>query len=261
MAVGKNKKLMKGKKGVKKKAYDIFTKKEWYNVKAPTYFQERNIGYAVVSRSQGQKIAADGLKGRVFDIVLDDLQKDESTHRKIKLVAEDVQGRNLLTNFHGMDFTTDKLRSLVKRWQSLIEAFVDVKTTDGYVLRVFVIGFTKKTKLQIRKTSYAQTSQKKVIRSKMIEIVESYAKGCDLKELVQKFLPEAISKEIEKACQPIYPLHDVYIRKVKVLKKPKFDVSRLLEIHGDSAVSSGGEGSTVVTASGEFKEPEVLDSV
>jgi small subunit ribosomal protein S3Ae len=259
MAVGKNKKLMKGKKGVKKRTYDIFTKKEWYDVKAPTYFQERKIGYAVVSRSQGIKMAADGLKGRVFDVVLDDLNKDESTYRKVKLYAEDVQGRNVLTNFHGLDFTTDKLRSLVKKWQTLIEAFSDVKTTDGYVLRIFVIGFTKKTKFQISKTSYAQSSQIKAIRSKMVEIIEREAKGCDLKELVQKLLPEGISKDIEKSCSPIYPLHDVYIRKVKVLKKPKFDVARLLELHGDSTKAS--EGSKVVSASGEFKEPKVLESV
>ena len=58
-----------------------------------------------------------------------------------------------------MDFTTDKLRSLVRKWQTLIEAYVDVKTTDGYFLRVFCISFTKKRVGQVKKTAYAQASQ------------------------------------------------------------------------------------------------------
>ena len=49
-----------------------------------------------------------------------------------------------------MDFTTDKLRSLVRKWQTLIEAQVDVKTTDGYLLRMFAIAFTKKRAGQVR---------------------------------------------------------------------------------------------------------------
>lgn len=36
-------------------------------------------------------------------------------------------------------------------------------------------------------------------------------------------IPDSIGKDIEKVCQGIYPLHDVLIHKVKVLKKPKFD--------------------------------------
>lgn len=63
------------------------------------------------------ELASDGLKGRVFECSLADLQNDEVAFRKFKLVAEDVQGKNVLTNFHGMTLTTDKLRSLVKKWQ------------------------------------------------------------------------------------------------------------------------------------------------
>lgn len=48
-----------------------------------------------------------------------------------------------------MDFTTDKLRSLVRKWQTLIECNVDVKTTDGFTLRMFCISFTKKRQVNI----------------------------------------------------------------------------------------------------------------
>ena len=63
------------------------------------------------------EIASDGLKGRVFEVSLADLQNDEIAFRKFKLICEEIQGKNCLTNFHGMDMTTDKLRSLVKKWQ------------------------------------------------------------------------------------------------------------------------------------------------
>lgn len=41
-----------------------------------------------------------------------------------------------------------------------------------------------------------------------------------------------MSEEILKKCEPIYPLQNVYIRKVKVLKKPNFDLTKLMELHG-----------------------------
>jgi hypothetical protein len=43
MAVGKNKGL-KGKRGKGKKVIDPFTKKEWYDVRAPSQFAVRNCG-------------------------------------------------------------------------------------------------------------------------------------------------------------------------------------------------------------------------
>nr|GAT54059.1 predicted protein [Mycena chlorophos] len=257
MAVGKNKRLSKGKKGIKKKVVDPFSRKEWYDIKAPSIFEVRNVGKTLVNRSQGLKNANDSLKGRVVEVSLADLNKDEEqSFRKIKLRVDEVQGKNCLTNFHGMDFTSDKLRSLVRKWQTLIEAHVDVKTTDGYLIRLFAIGFTKRRQSQVRKTTYAQSAQIREIRKKMFEIMTREATSCDLKELVQKFVPEAIGREIEKAARSIYPLQNVYVRKAKILKAPKFDVSKLLELHGDSGVDETG-----TRVAKDFKEPEVLESV
>ena len=125
------------------------------------------------------------------------------------LKCEDVQGTNVLTQFAGMDFTTDKLRSLVRKWFSLIETFVDVKTTDQYTLRVFCIGFTKRRMDQTKRTCYAQSGQIRQIRKKMNDIIRREISSCDLKESVLKFIPEVIGKEIEKVCAGIYPLQNL----------------------------------------------------
>ena len=232
MAVGKAQKKP-GKKGKgKKKTVDPFSRKEWYDIKAPSMFVSRTPGKTLITRTTGTKIASEGLKGRVFEFSLGDLNKDEDQgYRKIKLCCEEVQGDTVLTNFHGMDLTRDKLCSLIKKWQSLIEAQVDVKTTDGYYLRIFAIAFTKKQDNQIKSTCYAKSAQIRAIRRKMIDVMDEEASKCDLKELVQKFIPEAISNEMLKACQGIFPLQNVYVRKCKVLKKPKFDLVKLMEMH------------------------------
>jgi len=256
MAVGKNKRLSKGKKGIKKKVVDPFSRKDWYDIKAPSFFEVKNVGKTLVNRSQGLKNANDALKGRIVEVSLADLTKDEEqSFRKIKLKVLDVQGKNCLTNFHGMNFTSDKLRSLVRKWQTLIEAHVDVKTTDGYLIRLFAIGFTKRRQSQVKKTTYAQTAQIREIRKKMFEIMTREATSCDLKELVQKFVPEAIGREIEKAARSIYPLQHVYIHKAKILKSPKLDMSKLLEVHGESTDETG------TRVAKDFKEPEIQESV
>jgi small subunit ribosomal protein S3Ae len=164
----------------------------------------------LVNRTTGLKNANDSLKGRIFEVSLADLQNDEDhAFRKVKLRVDEIQGKNCLTNFHGLDFTSDKLRSLVRKWQSLIEANVTVKTTDDYLLRVFAIAFTKKRPNQIKKTTYAQSSQIRAIRRKMTEIIQREATSTTLTGLTAKLIPEVIGREIEKATQGIYPLQNV----------------------------------------------------
>jgi small subunit ribosomal protein S3Ae len=124
----------------------------------------------------------------------------------------------------------------------MIEAHNGVKTTDGYLLRLFYVSFTKKCNKQIRKTSYAQHQQVHQIRKKKMEIMTREVQTNDLKEVVNKLIPNSIGKDIEKACQSIYPLHDVFVRKVKMLNKPKFELGKLMELHGeDSSEKATGD--------------------
>ncbi|RUP46447.1 40s ribosomal protein s3ae-a, partial [Jimgerdemannia flammicorona] len=170
-----------------KKIVNPFTYKDWYDIKAPC-----QVGKTL---------------GHIIKVSLRDLSKDEEhAFCKIKLCVDEIQGKNCLTNFHGMDFTSDKLRSL------------------------------------LHKTTYVQSGQIHQIYKKMFDIMTQEATSYDLKEVIAKFITssspnvqDTISYCIKKACQDIYLLQNVYIHKVKILKVPKFDVQKLLELHGSDA--------------------------
>ena len=98
----------------------------------------------------------------------------------------------------------------------------------------------------------------------MTEIITKEISSGDLKEAVSKLIPDSIAKDIEKSCHSIYPIHEVYIRKVKVLKKPKFDMGKLLDMHGEGAVTkrvTTEDGTGVVISRPEGYEPPIQESV
>merc|ERR1712072_1153290 len=101
------------------------------------------------------------------------------------------------------------------------------------------IAFTKRRTDQVKSNCYAQTGHIRKIRIKMREIMTEEASKVQLRDLVKKLIPESIGKEIEKKTKAIFPLKDVCLRKVKVLKKPKFDITKLMELHDNSKDDTG----------------------
>lgn len=79
-----------------------------------------------------------------------------------------------------------------------------------------------------------------------------------MSEVVNKLIPDSIGKDIEKAASTIYPLQDVFIRKVKVVKKPRFDLGKLLEAHGE--LGTGASGGAKIDRPDAF-EPPIQESV
>lgn len=232
MTAGKNPKNFK-KKGMKKKLAHPFIRKEWYNVNVPSTFDVSAPTITPCNKSAGQKNAADSLKGRVFEINLADLNRDaaDQSFRKVKVCCEEVKGFECFTNYHGLDITRDKLCTLVKKWHSLIESFAQAKTQDGYFVRLFCIAFTRRIKRQVKATCYAKNSQQKLIRQKMIETMVKEIQTNSLKDLFKNLIQDTVGKKITKECSKIFPLENVLIRKAKVLKKPKFDLTKLMELY------------------------------
>ena len=138
--------------------------------------------------------------------------------------------------------TRDQLSSLIKKRKTLIEAVQDCKSQDGYVVRVFVIAFTRESQGQKKKTNYALASQQKEIRRRINEIVNKEVAGATATKLLQLFTSEAVEKKITKEVNAIYPVRNVRVRKIKVLQRPKLDNTKLAEIHeNDKRVLGKGE--------------------
>ncbi|KAJ5078405.1 40S ribosomal protein S3A [Anaeramoeba ignava] len=229
MAIGKSKKTFK-KKG-RKKVVDTLSKKQWFHVRCPNLFKRGTIGRTCVNPTAGGKNSADSLKGRVYEVSLGDLNGEETkSYMMFKLKCEEVQGSNCLTNLFGMRLTRDKLCSLIRKWRTLVETHVNVKTTDGYTIRIFCIGFSQRNKKQIGKTTYIQTSVVKRLRKKIVEILINESR-CSLPELMTKVISETIPEKIRKTSCRIYPLTNVAIHKIKVLKAPKVDLGKLMDLY------------------------------
>jgi len=127
----------------------------------------------------------------------------------------------------------------------LIECFVDCKTADGYILRVFVIAFTKRRDDQKSKTSYAKGSQIQDIRGKVNEILSGEISKLSINDVVKHFMSEHFTEKITHATRFIYPLKDVTLRKVKCLRRPKIDAVKLNDMYSHPKGSGRKEAAVV----------------
>jgi small subunit ribosomal protein S3Ae len=230
------------KKGKAKKQIEPFSKKTWFDVRAPAPFSGKVFTKTPINKSAGTRIASEALKGRVFETSVGDLTQDMSlSHVVMKLRVDDVRGKNAYTTFHGMRFSTDKLRSLLKKWHTLVRTQVDCKTMDGYTIRMFAVSFTRRRQLQLSKTTYAQKSQVIRMVTRMREIMTKAAAGNEMKELTTAIIHGGISKEMEKACAGIFPLSNTFIYQVKTLKRPKIDPAKIATLYKEYSVEPQAE--------------------
>jgi len=190
----------------KSRARDTWREKKWYTIIAPPYFGNIEAGETIANDPQK-------LLGRVVETTLYDVTGDFSlVHVKLFFKIIDVKGDKAYTEFKGHDLARDYLRSLVRRGSSRVDGIFDVKTKDGRLLRVSAVAFT---------INRAKTSQEKLIRKIMHEIVTEKAKQLDYGEFVQEAVLGKIASEIYNKAKKVIPLRKCEIRKSKLLTKSK----------------------------------------
>lgn len=184
---------------------DGWKSKEWFNIEAPVY-----LNRAIV----GNTMAGDPslLLGRNVETTVGELTNDMTKNNtKVILRINNVVGDIATTDLVGHELTTDYVRSIVKRQTSRIDANIEVKTKDGFVIRVKPTCFTIKR---------ARSSQIKAIREVMIEIVKKRASDSDFENFMQEAILGRLSAAIYRQAKFIYPLRRVEIRKTHVEAMP-----------------------------------------
>jgi small subunit ribosomal protein S3Ae len=218
-------------KGAKKVKQDTFLKKEWRHVFVPGYFEKRDIGFTISHKTARGKQPLDYVNNRTFLQSHQDLSEKDSSHafRIFTWRSVDVQENDVLTVFAGARLSVDKLGSLLRKYRTLIDAQVDVRTADGYILRAFSIAFTKK--LTNKKACYAKQSKKKEIRNICIEVMRTGIEQGTVKQLCEDLIAEKIEKEIVRRCETVFQVEHVFVTKIKVLKAPQLTSEQVRDIH------------------------------
>lgn len=185
-----------------KRVRDKWRSKAWYNVVAPPYFG--NVELGAIPTDEEEKLV-----GRVIDSTLYEVTNDFA-HQYLKIFFQitQIEGKTAKTTFKGHEYSRDYLRSLVRRRTTKVDGMFTVTTKDGYKLQVAVSAFT---------LSRIKTSQEKEIRTIMERIIREKASALTLDEFAQEMVLGKIASDIYNEAKKIAPLRHVGIRKSKLV--------------------------------------------
>ena len=220
-------------KASKKIKQDSFLKKEWRHVFIPGYFgNERDIGFTVAHKVARGKVPMDYFQNRTWELSHGDVAKEDKSHtyRLFKwraIAASDT----VYTQFAGMRLTRDKLGSLLRKYRTLVNAEVDVKTQDGFIIRMFAMGFTKKLNNSQKKHAYANQTETRKIREEMINSMREAASNNNVGQLCKDIVEEKIEASIIDKCKTYKQVEYLFITKIKVIKAPQLTAEQIKDLH------------------------------
>ena len=184
---------------------DKWRGKTWYMVIAPSFFGNIELGSIPAQEEQM-------LIGRVVEATLYDITGDFSHHYlKMFFQIHKIEGKTARTLFKGHEYSRDYLRSLVRRRTTKVDGLFNLKTKDGFKLRIAVSALT---------LSRIKTSQEKTIRKIMDRIIKEKSAALTLDQFVQEMVLGKIASDIYNESKLVAPLRHVGIRKSKLVGQP-----------------------------------------
>ncbi len=227
-------------KGTSRKIKDKWKAKEWYKVHASRMFNEAEIG---------ETPAADPatLIGRTAEVTVQELTGDFSKmHIKVKFKINSVDGYNAKSVFVGHSLTSEYVRRLTRRKKTKTDHVVDVKTKDGFVIRIKPMSIAEKR---------IQASQEDAMRRIMHDVLMQMGVENNLSDIIKAIISGDMARDLAKACRTIMPMKRIEIRKSEILEFAE-EKDSAIEAPKEEAPEEDGleEGSAEETS--EEKEPE-----
>ena len=188
-----------------KKVRDKWRTKEWYSVYTPAYFGEQNV--AGIPCEDPKKLI-----GRVVETTLYDITNDFS-HQSIKLyfLVTSITGDRADTILKSHEYSTDYLRSLVRRGSTRIDGIFTGRTVDNYLTRVYIVGFSH---------GRINGSQEHGIRQVMGKIVAEKASKLTYSQLCHEMVLGKMGSDVYNDAKKVCPLRHIGVRKSKLLSMP-----------------------------------------
>ncbi|MCG7844550.1 MAG: 30S ribosomal protein S3ae, partial [Methanomassiliicoccales archaeon] len=113
------------------------------------------------------------------------------------------------TVFIGQDLTSDYIRRLTRRKRTKTDHVIDVRTKDGYLIRVKPMSITEKR---------IQSSQETALRTIMDDEMRKMGEEKTISEIVKAIIDGEMARRLGTVCKFIVPIKRVEIRKTEVLE-------------------------------------------
>ncbi len=202
---------------VKGTAHDRWKRKDWYQVLSPAIFKEAVVGEILCADAKQ-------LMGRTVETTASELTGDmRKSHMNVTFRIISVDGKKARTKVEGFDLAKSYVRSLVRRRASKIDANVKVELRDGAAVKIkpIVVSFRK-----------CDTSQKKVIRKLLMDKIHESARALDLDNLLLATISDAVIKTARDEIKKVYPVKNVEVRMVELVRSPNKAVVTAVPIEG-----------------------------